>query len=45
MICATTRASPDNAARVVNREATDALVRAWTRTLGKMEVGHSRIEG
>jgi crotonobetainyl-CoA:carnitine CoA-transferase CaiB-like acyl-CoA transferase len=28
----------DNAARVTNREATDALVAAWTRTLGKMEV-------
>src|SRR5580693_2279660 len=28
----------DNAARVANREATDALVAAWTRTLGKMEV-------
>jgi crotonobetainyl-CoA:carnitine CoA-transferase CaiB-like acyl-CoA transferase len=27
----------DNAARVANREATDALVAAWTRTLGKME--------
>jgi crotonobetainyl-CoA:carnitine CoA-transferase CaiB-like acyl-CoA transferase len=27
----------DNAARVGNREATDALVAAWTRTLGKME--------
>jgi len=27
----------DNAARVANREATDALVTAWTRTLGKME--------
>ena len=26
----------DNAARVANREATDALVAAWTRTLGKM---------
>jgi hypothetical protein len=23
---------------VANREATDALVAAWTRTLGKMEV-------
>ena len=28
----------DNAARVANREATDALVAAWTHTLGKMEV-------
>jgi CoA:oxalate CoA-transferase len=28
----------DNAARVANREATDAPVAAWTRTLGKMEV-------
>ena len=28
----------DNTARVANREATDALVAAWTRTLGKMEV-------
>ena len=28
----------DNAARIANREATDALVAAWTRTLGKMEV-------
>ena len=28
----------DNAARVANREATDAVVAAWTRTLGKMEV-------
>jgi crotonobetainyl-CoA:carnitine CoA-transferase CaiB-like acyl-CoA transferase len=28
----------DTAARVTNREATDALVAAWTRTLGKMEV-------
>jgi len=27
----------DNAARVANREATDALVTAWTRTLGKRE--------
>jgi len=27
----------DNAARVANREATDALVTAWTRTLSKME--------
>jgi CoA:oxalate CoA-transferase len=27
----------DNAARVANREATDALVTAWTRTLDKME--------
>jgi crotonobetainyl-CoA:carnitine CoA-transferase CaiB-like acyl-CoA transferase len=27
----------DNAARVVHREATDALVAGWTRTLGKME--------
>jgi CoA:oxalate CoA-transferase len=27
----------DNASRVANREATDALVAAWTRTLGKME--------
>ncbi len=27
----------DNAARLANREATDALVTAWTRTLGKME--------
>src|ERR1700704_1159825 len=27
----------DNAARVANREATDALVAAWTRTLGKIE--------
>jgi CoA:oxalate CoA-transferase len=26
-----------NAGRVANREATDALVTAWTRTLGKME--------
>ena len=26
-----------NAARVANREATDALVAAWTRTIGKME--------
>jgi crotonobetainyl-CoA:carnitine CoA-transferase CaiB-like acyl-CoA transferase len=28
----------DNAARVANREATDALVAGWTRTLGKLEV-------
>jgi crotonobetainyl-CoA:carnitine CoA-transferase CaiB-like acyl-CoA transferase len=28
----------DNAKRVTNREATDALVAAWTCTLGKMEV-------
>src|SRR5215831_15544321 len=28
----------DNATRVANREATDALVATWTRTLGKMEV-------
>ena len=28
----------DNAARVANREATDELVAAWTKTLGKMEV-------
>jgi CoA-transferase family III len=28
----------DNAARVANREVTDALVATWTRTLGKMEV-------
>jgi crotonobetainyl-CoA:carnitine CoA-transferase CaiB-like acyl-CoA transferase len=28
----------DNAARLNNREATDALIAAWTRTLGKMEV-------
>jgi CoA:oxalate CoA-transferase len=28
----------NNAARVANREATDALVAAWTRALGKMEV-------
>jgi crotonobetainyl-CoA:carnitine CoA-transferase CaiB-like acyl-CoA transferase len=27
----------DNAARVTHREATDALVAAWTRTLGNME--------
>src|SRR5262249_59499852 len=27
----------DNGARVANREATDALVAAWTRTLGKTE--------
>src|SRR3954447_19583153 len=27
----------DNASRVANRETTDALVAAWTRTLGKME--------
>jgi len=27
----------DNAARVANREATDALVTAWTRTLSKRE--------
>ena len=27
----------DNAARVVHREAVDALVAGWTRTLGKME--------
>jgi CoA:oxalate CoA-transferase len=27
----------DNAARVINRQATDALVAAWTRTLGRME--------
>ena len=27
----------DNAARVANREATDALVAAWTATLGKRE--------
>jgi crotonobetainyl-CoA:carnitine CoA-transferase CaiB-like acyl-CoA transferase len=27
----------DNAARVANREVIDALVAAWTRTLGKME--------
>jgi CoA:oxalate CoA-transferase len=27
----------DNAARVANREATDALVAAWTRTIGKIE--------
>src|SRR5438067_256702 len=28
----------DNVARVAKCEATDALVMAWTRTLGKMEV-------
>src|SRR6202011_1386343 len=28
----------DNAARVANREAADALVAAWTRTVGKREV-------
>ena len=27
----------DNAARVANREPTDAVVAAWTKTLGKME--------
>jgi crotonobetainyl-CoA:carnitine CoA-transferase CaiB-like acyl-CoA transferase len=27
----------DNAARVANREATDALIAAWTRSIGKME--------
>ena len=27
----------DNAARLNNREATDALIAVWTRTLGKME--------
>ena len=34
----------DNAARVANREATDALVATWTRTLGKME-GHRQLVG
>ena len=28
----------DNAARVANREVTDAPIAAWTRTLGKMEI-------
>jgi formyl-CoA transferase len=32
----------DNAARVANRGETDALVAAWTRTLGKMEAIRDR---